>query len=157
MNDIYHVLISFIDEYGDNCEFLYDSYTNSISECENSRFTKSEAYRRYEMLYTDMFVWDVKYIDSNLEIEKQAKNWLEIHNKKKASSFWKYENYEFKKNSIEELGLSKRTYHCLRRAGYLTLEQVVVAYQKGTLMKTRNLGRRSYEEVYSKLCKYNLI
>ena len=157
LNDIYHVFISFIDEYGDNCEFLYDSYTNNISEYENSRFTKSEAYRRYEMLYTDMFVWDVKYVGSNFEIEKKARNWIETHNKKKTGGFWKSENYEFKNNSIDGLGLSKRTYHCLKRAGFITIEQVIGAYQKGTLMKTRNLGRNSYDEVCSQLSKRNLI
>lgn len=157
LNDIYHVVISFVDEYGDNCDFLYDSYTNSISECENSRFTKSEAYRRYEMLYTDMFVWDVKYVSNNTELEKKAQSWIEIHNKKRTKDFWKSDNYEFKKDSIDELELSLRSYNCLKRAGLITVEQVVAAYQKGNLMKIRNFGRKNYEEVYSKLCKRNLI
>lgn len=157
LNDIYHVFISFIDEYGDNCEFLYDSYTNSINEYENPRFTKSEAYRRYELLYTDMFVWDVKYVSSNHDLVQKAQSWIETHSNKQKKKFWKSDNHEFKKNSIDKLELSTRSYNCLKRAGLLIVDQVVAAYKKGNLIKLRNLGRKNYEEVCSKLRKHNLI
>lgn len=157
LNDIYHVFISFIDEYGDNCEFLYDSYTNSITECENPRFTKSEAYRRYELLYTDMFVWDVKYVGINQDLAQKAQNWMEIHNNREKKEFWKSNNFELKRASIGELELSTRSYNCLKRAGLLKVEQVLEAYQKGDLIRIRNLGRKNYKEVCSKLRKHNLI
>ncbi|MCM1056784.1 MAG: hypothetical protein NC517_04160 [Firmicutes bacterium] len=157
LNDIYHVFIRFIDEYGDNCEFLYDSYTNSINEDENPRFTKSEAYRRYEVLCTDMFVWNVKYVSSNHDLAQKAQSWIETHNNKQKKQFWKSNNRELKKNSIDKLELSTRSYNCLKRAGLLIVEQVVAAYKRGNLIKLRNLGKKNYEEICSKLRKHNLI
>lgn len=56
---------------------------------------------------------------------------------------------------IEDLDLSKRSYHCLRRANIRTLEDLT---QKSVydLMKIRNLGRSSLNEIISKLTSYGL-
>lgn len=104
-----------------------------------------------------MFVWDVKYLSSDYDLIQKAQSWIEIHNNKQKKQFWKSDNHGFKKNSIDMLELSTRSDNCLKRAGLLKVEQVVVSYQKGNLMKVRNLGRKNYEEVCSKLRKHNLI
>lgn len=56
---------------------------------------------------------------------------------------------------IEDLDLSKRSYHCLRRANIRTLEDLT---QKSVydLMKIRNLGRSSLSEIQTKLTSYGL-
>jgi DNA-directed RNA polymerase subunit alpha len=52
--------------------------------------------------------------------------------------------------TIEELDLSVRSFNCLKRAGINTVEDLV-AKSEGDMMKVRNLGRKSLEEVINKL------
>lgn len=52
--------------------------------------------------------------------------------------------------NIEELDLSVRSYNCLRRAGINTVEDLT-ARTEADMMKVRNLGRKSLEEVINKL------
>ena len=52
--------------------------------------------------------------------------------------------------TIEELDLSVRAYNCLKRAGINTLAELVQRNQED-MMKVRNLGRKSLEEVEQKL------
>lgn len=54
---------------------------------------------------------------------------------------------------IEELDLSVRSFNCLKRAGVHTIAQLR-AMSKDELIKVRNLGRKSYEEVLKKLEEY---
>lgn len=51
---------------------------------------------------------------------------------------------------LEELELSVRTYMCLRRAGVKTLYDIM-NFTEVDLMKVRNLGRNSYDEVLKKI------
>lgn len=51
---------------------------------------------------------------------------------------------------IEELDLSVRSYNCLKRAGYDTVEQLCEATEED-IISIRNLGRKSCEEVFQKL------
>lgn len=51
------------------------------------------------------------------------------------------------KTPIEELELSVRTYNCLRRAGYATIEELTGIKNKEQLAKIRSLGARSAEEL----------
>ena len=57
--------------------------------------------------------------------------------------------------TIEELDLSVRSYNCLKRAGVNTVEQLVQKTEED-MMKVRNLGRKSLEEVQSKLASLGL-
>ena len=57
--------------------------------------------------------------------------------------------------SIEELDLSVRSYNCLKRAGINTVEELVMR-SEGDMMKVRNLGRKSLEEVVQKLAGLGL-
>ena len=52
--------------------------------------------------------------------------------------------------SIEELDLSVRSYNCLKRAGINTVEDLTNRTEE-EMMKVRNLGRKSLEEVLNKL------
>ncbi len=57
--------------------------------------------------------------------------------------------------TIEELDLSVRAYNCLKRAGINTVNELVQRNQED-MMKVRNLGRKSLEEVEQKLEALNL-
>lgn len=57
--------------------------------------------------------------------------------------------------SIEELELSVRSYNCLKRAGINTVEDLTNKTEE-EMMKVRNLGRKSLEEVINKLNALNL-
>ncbi len=57
--------------------------------------------------------------------------------------------------SIEELDLSVRPLNCLKRAGIFTVEDLV-ARTEDEMLKVRNLGRKSLDEVIEKLEKLGL-
>jgi DNA-directed RNA polymerase subunit alpha len=52
--------------------------------------------------------------------------------------------------TIEELELSVRSYNCLKRAGINTVQELCSKTEE-EMMKVRNLGRKSLEEVQEKL------
>ena len=52
--------------------------------------------------------------------------------------------------TIEELEFSVRSLNCLKRAGINTVEELI-SHTEADMMKIRNLGRKSLEEVISKL------
>ena len=57
--------------------------------------------------------------------------------------------------NIEDLDLSVRSYNCLKRAGINTVEELVQRDEE-EMMKVRNLGRKSLEEVQQKLAQLGL-
>ncbi|WP_455437518.1 DNA-directed RNA polymerase subunit alpha [Hungatella hathewayi] len=57
--------------------------------------------------------------------------------------------------SIDELELSVRSYNCLKRAGINTVEELTNKTSED-MMKVRNLGRKSLEEVLAKLKELGL-
>ena len=64
---------------------------------------------------------------------------------------------------IEELDLSVRSIHCLRRAGFTTIGSLALAIEakednssKSQLLKIRSLGRKSAEEILLLLFCYQL-
>ena len=70
------------------------------------------------------------------------------------------EKEEEKKNKIlempiEELDLSVRSYNCLKRAGINTVEDLIQRNEE-EMMKVRNLGKKSLEEVVKKLGELGL-
>ena len=52
--------------------------------------------------------------------------------------------------TIEELDLSVRSFNCLKRAGINTVEDLINK-SEDDMMKVRNLGRKSLEEVIWKM------
>lgn len=57
--------------------------------------------------------------------------------------------------TIEELDMSVRSYNCLKRAGINTVQELTQRTEED-MMKVRNLGRKSLEEVMEKLSELNL-
>ena len=57
--------------------------------------------------------------------------------------------------TIEELDLSVRSYNCLKRAGINTVEDLTLCKEE-EMMKVRNLGRKSLDEVVGKLKELKL-
>ena len=57
--------------------------------------------------------------------------------------------------NIDELELSVRSYNCLKRAGINTVEELTNKTSED-MMKVRNLGRKSLEEVLAKLSELGL-
>ena len=57
--------------------------------------------------------------------------------------------------TIEELELSVRSYNCLKRAGINTVEDLTLRKEE-EMMKVRNLGRKSLDEVVGKLKELKL-
>ena len=57
--------------------------------------------------------------------------------------------------TIEEMDLSVRSYNCLKRAGIHTVQELINRTEE-EMMKVRNLGRKSLEEVQAKLAELGL-
>ena len=57
--------------------------------------------------------------------------------------------------SIDELELSVRSYNCLKRAGINTVQELINKTPED-MMKVRNLGRKSLEEVQGKIKELGL-
>ena len=57
---------------------------------------------------------------------------------------------EVLEKTIEELDLSVRSFNCLKRAGINTVEDLVNKSEE-EMMKVRNLGKKSFDEVKEKL------
>ena len=57
--------------------------------------------------------------------------------------------------TIEELDLSVRSFNCLKRAGIDTVEDLISKTEE-EMIKVRNLGKKSLEEVILKLQSLNL-
>ncbi len=57
--------------------------------------------------------------------------------------------------TIEELDLSVRSYNCLKRAGINTVQELT-SKTESEMMKVRNLGRKSLDEVKTKLADLDL-
>ena len=57
--------------------------------------------------------------------------------------------------AIEDLDFSVRSYNCLKRAGINTVEDLISKTEED-MMKVRNLGRKSLEEVINKLVALGL-
>jgi len=57
--------------------------------------------------------------------------------------------------SIEDMDLSVRSYNCLKRAGIHTVNDLT-AKSEDDMLKVRNLGRKSLDEVIAKLASYKL-
>ena len=57
--------------------------------------------------------------------------------------------------TVEELDLSVRSYNCLKRASINTVDELIQKTEED-MMKVRNLGKKSLEEVEIKLAELGL-
>lgn len=54
-------------------------------------------------------------------------------------------------NAFLDLELSVRSFNCLARSGFLTVADVIKAIRDGSIIKVRNLGRKSLDEIISSI------
>ena len=57
--------------------------------------------------------------------------------------------------NIDDMDLSVRSYNCLKRAGIQTVEDLIAKTEED-MLKVRNLGRKSLDEVLEKIKSYGL-
>ena len=82
-------------------------------------------------------------------------------NERQNQSIWKEKSergtggVEFRSADIAVLELSVRSYNCLKRAGINTVEELI-SKSPEDMMKVRNLGKKSLDEVLEKLKELNL-
>lgn len=85
---------------------------------------------------------------------EEFENW--IVKKQGRFRFVVYQGMKAMDAGIDSLELSVRAYNCLKRAGYNTVNEVISAIEhREDLMKVRNMGRKSADEVMFKLFIYN--
>ena len=89
------------------------------------------------------------HLDSFIDLSEHAKT-AEIMVEKEDN-----EKEKVLEMNIDELELSVRSYNCLKRAGINTVEELTNKTAED-MMKVRNLGRKSLEEVLSKLKELGL-
>jgi DNA-directed RNA polymerase subunit alpha len=90
-----------------------------------------------------------EHLNSFIDLSEKAKNvevLVEKENNDKSKAL---------EMSIEELELSVRSFNCLKRAGINTVEELIDKTPED-MMKVRNLGRKSLEEVLGKLKELGL-
>lgn len=90
-----------------------------------------------------------EHLNSFIDLSEKAKN-VEVLVEKENND--KSEALEM---SIEELELSVRSFNCLKRASINTVEELISKTPED-MMKVRNLGRKSLEEVLAKLKELGL-
>ncbi len=56
--------------------------------------------------------------------------------------------------TIEEMNLSVRAFNCLKRGNINTVSDITEGLKKGNIMKIRNMGPKSYEEIIQKVAPY---
>ena len=91
-----------------------------------------------------------EFIKTGRDVEAEKQKRLQEIMKQKEE---KYRNLEFDKIKIEELDFSVRPFNILKRAGYNTLKDLLLATDDD-LRKIRNLGPHSFNEIKDKLKKY---
>lgn len=108
---------------------------------------------RHEVIKTISNVDDEQYTPIETpEIPKQQKKVTPSVTQKKYSIFIERNKSNVMSMTIEEMGLSVRSYNCLKRAGIRTVGDITKkSYQD--IMKVRNLGRNSLNEILTKLNK----
>lgn len=85
-----------------------------------------------------------EHLNLFIDLSESAKN-TEIMVEKEVSK-----KEKVLETTLEELDLSVRSYNCLKRAGINTVQDLTTR-SENDMMKVRNLGRKSLEEVIAKL------
>ena len=86
----------------------------------------------------------IEHLELFMNLSESAANTEVLVNKPDAKG------NEVLKMTIEELDLSVRSYNCLKRAGVHTVEDLASKTEED-MMRVRNLGRKSLEEVLQKM------
>ena len=90
-----------------------------------------------------------EHLNLFVELTQEAKDASIIIEKEEASK------EKVLEMTIEELDFSVRSFNCLKRAGINTVEDLI-AKTEDDMIKVRNLGKKSLEEVISKIASLGL-
>ena len=114
----------------------YDKLTLDVST--NGTLTPDEAVSLAAKVLNEHLTLFIDLSDAGTNVE--------VLSKKDAKS----SSYDILDMSIEELELSVRSFNCLKRAGINSVQELV-AKTPDEMMKVRNLGKKSLDEVLAKL------
>ena len=127
---------------------------------ENTRVGQATDYDRLTLeVWTDGSIQPDEAISTAAEIlSRHLKMFMDLTDQVVTIGFNEKEDDHREKvleMTIEELDLSVRAYNCLKRAGINTVAELVQRNQED-MMKVRNLGKKSLEEVEQKLAALGL-
>ena len=118
----------------------------------------------YDKLTLEVFTNGTIYPDDAVSLaakvlSEHLKLFINLSDKGRQAAVLKNETESQTKSSsslsIDELELSVRSYNCLKRAGINTVEELLTK-TSDEMMKVRNLGKKSLDEVLAKLKEKNL-
>ena len=130
-DNLRYFCLYFWDDYEENFEdFMFDSSMGRLVQNEKEDLDSREKYRRYKMLYDTDYIYYGVLFD---EIPEQIKDKNKV--------------------PIEVLGLSIRATSCLKSANYNYLGEIQNLTLED-LIKTRNMGSKSADEVLLAIKQY---
>ena len=124
-----------VGQVTDYDKLTLDVYTNGTLDPDEAVSLAAKVLSEHLSLFIDLS-----------ENAKQAEIMIEKHDNEKEKVL---------EMSIDELELSVRSYNCLKRAGINTVEELC-SKTEDDMMKVRNLGKKSLEEVLAKLKELGL-
>lgn len=92
----------------------------------------------------------ISHFERFLELQEISEKELDAFKDEEIKSTEKFNNM-----SIEELDLSVRSYNCLKRQGFQTVQELT-QISEDEMMKFRNLGKKSLKEIQDKLAELGL-
>lgn len=135
---------------------IYTPVSRVNFQVENTRVGQSSDYDKLSLdVWTDGSISPREAISLGAKILTEHLNiFVDMtHEAQTAEIMVEKEENQKEKNlemTIEELDLSVRSYNCLKRAGINTVQELS-SKSEDDMMKVRNLGRKSLEEVKAKL------
>lgn len=125
-------------------------------QVENTRIGQKNAYDKLTMdIWTDGSITPEKALSLAAKIMTEHLNiFVNLNDEARQAEIMVEKGEEQKEKmlvmTIEELDLSVRSYNCLKRAGINTIQELTNK-SEAEMIKVRNLGRKSLEEVKQKL------
>ena len=152
-----------VDIFGEIYEYFLGNFALAEGKDGGTFYTPATVVR-YMVEVLDPQPGDKKFLDpacGSGGMFVQAARYMHAHNANEAEQM-KFRCYGVEKEpdtvlkmTIEELDLSVRSFNCLKRANINTVEDLVNKTQD-EMIKVRNLGRKSLEEVEHKLTMMGL-
>ena len=92
----------------------------------------------------------IAHFEKVLELEKVAEEKIDAFKEEEAKSV-----SEFVNMTIEDLDLSLRSYNCLKREGFQTVQELTQVSEE-EILKLKHLGKKSFKEIEDKLAAIGL-
>ena len=124
-------------------KFIDKGYNQVLSERED-RLNKKKA-------ELDLFEEELKYREQELDNIQRVLEDRGIMLKELSNESVVVPDFFSCSIGLADMDLSVRSYNCLYRAGCSNLRDVISLIDRGMLLKVRNLGRKSTEEILSKI------